>query len=151
MADIAKYVLMSLMFIVVSASAGHAQMSSYFRLHVCNHSYRYADVAVHSMQFNAWIVSGWYRVNPGQCITVGTFQKANLGIADLYARDTSGTIVWDGYAYPNPNEMRLCLDYPGPFRRFTTSYSDAICLPHQRMHYMRTVLVTSGNFTWDLF
>ena len=128
-------------------ASGRAQ-TGYFRFQVCNHSRTDADVAIHGLTFTGWELSGWYRVPAFQCRDLGIYR---IGLFDTFARSIDGSGQWDGYSFPSPWEVRLCLQYPGPFKRSTGgTRSDVLCRPDERLHYMRSILVTQPLFTWDL-
>ena len=83
-----------------------------FTLRICNSSSVTAGVAIAArLDPRNRTLAGWGIVEPGDCIEAGTALK---GWIYHYAEEVTQRgrkAVWAG------NEIRLCVEYPGPFRR----------------------------------
>ena len=129
--------------VVAQPMPARAQTAALLTLEVCNKSGRNATVAVSYMEpgSSQWVLRGWYAVNNGACITVGTTDNANFY---MYAETlNSGDYMWSG----NHN---LCVQYPGPF----TLYGDGggrTCASHEQLRgFVSLKAEKAGSYTWTL-
>jgi uncharacterized membrane protein len=113
----------------------------FFTFEVCNKSGRWAAVAISGRETpgsNVWIVQGWWRVSPGQCIDIGRYVR---GYFYAMAEQVNSPGRWTG------NAARICVEHPGPFKRINTpgyscGYNDLIPF--------NSFLVTRANEVWTL-
>ena len=86
-----------------------------FTLRICNSSNVTAGVAIAArLQPDAWTLAGWGIIEPGNCIEAGTALKGWIYHYAEEVTQSSRKLVWAG------SEIRLCVEYPGPFRRQIT-------------------------------
>lgn len=102
----------------VSMAPGSAvAQSGYYKVEYCNKTSGKIFLAVSYVETPGskdWIVEGWKNLQPGACLTM-TYAAGNYYY--YYAED-------EGDGYWGSDEFKLCVSYPGPFRRINTaSYS----------------------------
>ena len=112
-------------------------------LEVCNKSGRNATVAASFMEPGSeqWVIRGWFAVNNGACITVGSTDNANFY---MYAETlNSGDLSWGG-------GHNLCVQYPGPFTRYETG-NGRTCDDYEELRgFMPLHAEETGSYTWTL-
>lgn len=120
-----------------------AQAAGMLTLEVCNKSGRNATVAVSFMEpgDERWVTRGWFAVNNGACISVGTTDNANFY---MYAEALNdGDYVWKG-------EHSLCVQYPGPFTRYESG-AGRTCESHEALvGFQKMHAEQAGTWTWTL-
>jgi uncharacterized membrane protein len=114
---------------------------TFFSFQVCNQSDRWAAVAIMGREApdsNQWIVQGWWQVAPYQCSNIGRYVR---GAFYAMAEHLNAPGRWTN------NNIMLCVEHPGPFRRINTPNS--ACLPNDLVPF-RGFQVTQATETWNL-
>jgi uncharacterized membrane protein len=118
------------------------ESDEFFTFEVCNKSYTWAAVAVSGIeipQSGAWVVQGWWRVGPGQCEEIGKFVRgAFYAVAEQVNNSRSG---WKG------NDLRLCVEHPGPFKRINRGGEQC---SSDDLQSFRKFVVTEDRQRWNL-
>lgn len=129
--------------LAVAAPPSPARAAGLLTIEVCNKSGRNATVAASFMEpgDSRWVTRGWFSVNNGACISVGSTDNANFY---LYAETlNSGDYVWKG-------DHTLCVQYPGPFTRYETG-DGRTCESHEALvGFTKMHAEQAGTWTWTL-
>jgi uncharacterized membrane protein len=102
---------------VPGASQVRADSGDSLTLEVCNESSWDAKVAVHYVPVGSddWVDEGWVGVSVGECADVAETGNSYIYV---YAETEDGSDrVWKGDRFQ-------CVEYPGPFRNWSTSDSE---------------------------
>jgi uncharacterized membrane protein len=138
--------LMICAWLAASPRPGVAQDDGLFLFKVCNKSSVDASVAVagrESTDSNKFLVRGWYNVDAGKCADIINLPR---GWMYFYAEENNATssqyAIWQG------TDTKLCVDYPGPFERYTGGNS----CPAKNLKGFTARLVPqdAGSFTLTL-
>jgi uncharacterized membrane protein len=131
--------------LAASPRSGAAQDDGLFLFKVCNKSSVEAALSIagrESTDSDKFIVRGWYAVAAGQCADIINLPR---GWVYFYAeeRNPSGQYaIWQG------SDTRLCVDYPGPFERYTGGNT---CASKQLKGFTaRFISDDAGSFTLTL-
>ncbi len=112
-----------------------------FVFRVCNRSSQSARAAATHREGSGWMVEGWWRVDPGQCSTIGRFQHGWV----YYYADGDNDGSW------GTGLVKLCARYPGPFQRYDGGGSYT-CGNGERLKGFSGNFVEGniGTYTWNL-
>jgi uncharacterized membrane protein len=117
--------------------------SDTFRFRVCNKSRIKASVALSALYAPGskdYIVAGWWTVDVGKCVDIGSYPKGHFyHFAKAFA--ANNTSFW------GTKDLQLCVEVPGPFKRINLAgyKCDAKLLKP-----FRHVEVVKDTYEWTL-
>jgi uncharacterized membrane protein len=114
----------------------------FFDFEVCNKSGALVSVAVMG------------RPDPDSPFTVVGYNNVAAGACDSIGKYAKGTFFASAFVYGNTNrgwwrnDIKLCVAFPGPFRRVNTS--DYVCRGNEKLMPFEKFIITNPKFRWTL-